>query len=64
MNLINFALADESQGSARAAMPDHPTNTCAVKHVVDNFAPTDKSFGALIREIAASDTLAMRTRGM
>ena len=64
MNFINFALADESQGSARAAMPDHPTNTCAVTNVTEKFATTDKSFAALITEIASSNTLALRTRGM
>jgi hypothetical protein len=64
MNFINFALADESQGSARAQMPQPPTNTCAVKAVTDAFETTDKSFTSLIREIAASNTLALRSRGM
>jgi hypothetical protein len=63
MNLINFALADESLGSARAPAPEHPTNRCAVRGVTDQLA-TDKSFSALIREISASDTLALRTRGL
>jgi hypothetical protein len=64
MNLINFALADESQGSARAAMPDHPTNSCAVRAVTDAFITGDKSFSSLVREIVASDTLSLRSPGM
>ena len=63
MNFINFALADESQGSARAPMPEHPTNSCAVRSVTDAFVTGDKSFSSLVREIAASDTLTLRTRG-
>jgi hypothetical protein len=64
MNIINFALADESQGSARAPMPDHPTTSCAVRAVTDQFVTSDKSFSALVREIAASDTLSIRSPGM
>jgi hypothetical protein len=65
MNFINFALADESQGSARAPMPDHPTNSCAVRSVTDQYvASADKSFTTLLKEIAAADTLALRSRGM
>jgi hypothetical protein len=64
MNIINFALADESQGSARAPMPDHPTTSCAVRAVTDQFVTSDKSFSALVREIAASDTLSIRAPGM
>jgi hypothetical protein len=64
MNLINFALGDESQGSSRAPQPNHPTNSCAVRNVVEQFAASDKSFTALVREIAASDTLFIRSPGM
>lgn len=64
LNFINYALADESQGSARA---DNgvPTDSCAVRAVTDQFAATsDKSFTSLLVEIAASDTLRTRKPGM
>ena len=66
MNFINYALADESQGSARAPLTaPHPTNSCAVRGVTNQFAMApEKSFTTLMREIAASDTLALRSRGM
>jgi hypothetical protein len=64
MNFINYALADESQGSARASN-GVPTDSCAVRAVTDAFAKsTDKSFSSLLTEIAASETLAHRTPGM
>jgi hypothetical protein len=64
MNFINYALADESQGSARA-VSSHPTNSCAVRAVTDAFeANAEKSFSALVAEIAASDTLSLRSPGM
>jgi len=63
LNFINFALADESQGSARAT--GVPTDSCAVRAVTDAFAQSnDKSFTSLLAEIAASETLAHRTPGM
>ena len=63
LNFINYALADESQGSAR--IPGAPTDGCAVRAVTDAFArSSDKSFTALLAEIAASETLANRTPGM
>ena len=31
--------------------------------VIDSFAATDRSFASLMREIAASQTLAVRSRG-
>jgi hypothetical protein len=34
-----------------------------VQGVIDNFAATDGSFASLMREIAASDTLALRSKG-
>jgi hypothetical protein len=64
MNFINYALADESQGSARAPT-DVPTDSCAVRAVTDQFAAAaDKSFSSLLAEIAASDTLSTRKPGM
>jgi hypothetical protein len=63
LNFINYALADESQGSARAP-GGVPTDSCAVRAVTDTFAATDKSFTSLLVEIAASETLAHRTPGM
>jgi hypothetical protein len=64
LNFINYALADESQGSARAS-GGVPTDSCAVRAVTDSFAKSnDKSFTALLTEIAASETLAHRTPGM
>jgi len=66
MNLINYALTEVSQGGANntdlAAGPQ--TASCAVQRVIDAFAATDKSFTSLIREIAASETLAVRSRGL
>lgn len=52
-NFIEFALADTSQGGA-------PLESCAVKAVVERFNAGDRSFVSLIREIAASNTLAVR----
>jgi hypothetical protein len=64
LNFINYALADESQGSARAS-GGVPTDSCAVRAVTDAFArSTDKGFTSLLAEIAASETLAHRTPGM
>jgi hypothetical protein len=64
MNFINYALADESQGSARASN-GIPTDSCAVRAVTDQFAvASDKSFTSLLVEIAASDTLRIRKPGM
>jgi hypothetical protein len=64
MNFINYALADESQGSARASN-GIPTDSCAVRAVTDQFAAaSDKSFTSLLVEIAASDTLRTRKPGM
>lgn len=64
LNFINYALADESQGSARAS-GGVPTDSCAVRQVTDAYARSeDESFTALLAEIAASETLAHRTPGM
>jgi hypothetical protein len=65
MSFINFALSEISRGGANntdlASGPQ--TGGCAVQAVLDNFAATDRSFTALMREIAASDTLAVRAKG-
>jgi hypothetical protein len=57
-NLLNFALAET---------PSTPiaTNACAVRNVSDAFAASgDGTFGALVRTIAVSTTLAARTGGL
>jgi hypothetical protein len=65
MNFINFALTEVSRGGANntdlGSAPQ--TGSCAVQGVIDNFAATDGSFASLMREIAASDTLALRSKG-
>lgn len=53
-NLIEFALADTSQGGA-------PLESCAVQAVIDRFEAGDRSFTSLLREIAVSSTLSERT---
>jgi hypothetical protein len=64
MNFINFALADESQGSARASN-GVPPDSCAVRSVTDAYASVpEKTFASLLAEIAASDTLSTRKPGM
>jgi hypothetical protein len=63
LNFIDFALADVSQGGARTGGED-PTTGCATRAVVDAFAATDQSFESLIAEIAASNTMLKRARGM
>jgi hypothetical protein len=63
LNFIDFALADVSQGGARGPGED-PTTGCATRAVTDAFAATDQSFESLIAEIAASNTMLKRARGM
>jgi Protein of unknown function (DUF1592)/Protein of unknown function (DUF1588)/Protein of unknown function (DUF1595) len=64
LNFINYALADESQGSARAS-GGVPTDSCAVRAVTNAFgASSEKTFTSLLAEIAASETLAHRLPGM
>jgi hypothetical protein len=64
MNFINYALTEVSRGGANntdlARAPQ--TGSCAVQGVIDNFAATDRSFASLMREIAASATLALRSQ--
>lgn len=54
-NFLEFALADTSQGGA-------PLDSCAVDKIVERFNAGDKSFGSLIREIAASATFSTRAQ--
>ncbi len=65
MNFINYALTEVSRGGANntdlASAPQ--TGSCAVQGVIDSFAGTDRSFASLMREIAASETLAVRSAG-
>ena len=65
MNFINYALTEVSRGGANntdlGRAPQ--TGSCAVQGVIDNFAATDRSFASLMREIAASTTLAIRSKG-
>jgi hypothetical protein len=63
LNFIDFALSDVSQGGARRT-GDDPTTGCATRGVMNAFATTDQSFESLIAEIAASNTLMKRARGM
>jgi hypothetical protein len=65
MNFINYALTEVSRGGANNTdLSRGPqTGSCAVQGVIDSFAATDRSFAALMREIAASRTLALRSRG-
>jgi hypothetical protein len=65
MNFLNYALSEVSRGGANntdlARAPQ--TASCAVESVLDRFAATDRTFSSLMLEIAASDTLAMRSKG-
>jgi hypothetical protein len=65
MNFINYALTEVSRGGANntdlSRAPQ--TGSCAVQGVIDTFAATDRSFASLMREIAVSDTLALRSKG-
>lgn len=65
MNFINFALTEVSRGGANNTdLNSAPqTGSCAVQGVIDQFAATDHSFTSLMREIAASETLAARSKG-
>jgi hypothetical protein len=64
LNFLNYALVDESQGSARA-VGGKPTDSCAVRAVTNSFSSvSEKTFTSLLAEIAASDTLAHRLPGM
>jgi hypothetical protein len=64
MNFINFALTEVSRGGANntdlGRAPQ--TGSCAVEGVMEAFAESDRSFTSLMREIAASETLAVRAR--
>ena len=65
MNFINYALTE-----CLAAAPTTRTSAARPRRelrggrsVIDRFAATDRSFASLMRAIAASDTLALRSRG-
>jgi hypothetical protein len=66
MNFINFALTEVSKGGANNTdlTLGGQTQSCAVQGIIDRFATTDKSFTSLMREIAASDTLTFRSKGL
>jgi hypothetical protein len=66
MNFINFALTEISKGGATNTdlSMGGQTASCAVQGIIDSFAATDKSFTSLMREIAASDTLNVRSKGL
>jgi hypothetical protein len=65
MSFINYALTEVSRGGANNTdLGRGPqTGSCAVQRVIDSFAATDRSFVSLMREIAASETLRLRSRG-
>jgi hypothetical protein len=65
MNFINYALAEISRGGANNLDPSRGSQTasCAVQSVIDQFDTTDRSFASLMREIAASDALMLRSTG-
>jgi len=65
MNFINFALTEVSKGGANnTELGRAPqTGSCAVEAVIDAFSATDRSFASLMLEIAASETLALRSGG-
>jgi hypothetical protein len=65
MNFINYALTEVSRGGANNTDLERApqAGSCAVQGVIDNFAATDRSFASLMREIAASPTLRLRSRG-
>ncbi len=54
-HMIDYALAMVSV--------DIPANSCAVKAVMDKFNTTPQTFSDLVREIAASATMAVRSPG-
>jgi hypothetical protein len=61
MNYMNYAFADESQGSARAPAPDQPATSCVVEDVVRAFDEAgDPSFSGLLVQIARSRALRVR----
>ena len=61
MNYMNYAFADESQGSARAPAPDQPATSCAVQDVVRAFDEAgDPSFSGLLVQVARSRALRVR----
>jgi hypothetical protein len=66
MNFINFALTEISKGGANNAdlSKGSQTQSCAVQGVIDAFETTDRSFASLMREIAASQSVTARSKGL
>jgi hypothetical protein len=66
MNFINFALTEVTKGGANNTdlTKGSQTQSCAVQGVIDAFEATDKSFTSLMREIAASQTVTARSKGL
>jgi hypothetical protein len=66
MNFINFALTEVTKGGANNTdlSKGSQTQSCAVQGVIDAFEATDKSFTSLMREIAASQTVTARSKGL
>ena len=61
MNYANFALAGESQGSARAPYPEEPATSCTVRAIVRAFHEAgDPSFAGLLVQVARSRVLRFR----
>lgn len=64
MHVMEFALADVSQGGVRAQAPAEPAQSCAVADTVRAFEErTDGSFAAMITEIARAPALRLRAGG-
>jgi hypothetical protein len=64
MRFMEFALADVTQGGPRAAPPAAPGSGCVVRDAVRSLeARGERSFGALIVEIARSPALRLRSGG-
>lgn len=56
-NLINFALADVSNGGANI-------DSCSVKRVSEAFTGTDQSFSSLLKAVATSAAFTNRSKGV
>jgi hypothetical protein len=66
MNFINYALTEVSRGGANNTdlSQGSQTASCAVQSVIDALTTTDRSFTSMMREIAASQTLGVRSKGL
>jgi len=65
MNFANFGLTEITKGGANNTDlgAGEQTASCAVQGIIDSFETTDRSFTSLMREVAASATLGMRSKG-